>query len=234
MKKWRAYERLVALLSSNEYEDSLTVIPNARVTGLISKRKRQIDILIDYRFNVDLNRRIIIDAKDRKRPIDIKDVESFEGLMKDVCAKRGILVCANGHTKAALRRAQENIGIRIISSDEIDNLDFSSWDNCLHLKCKNGLVLWDAAPGVIVEGTVIIHFIGKCDECGKFHVWCCSCGNRKVLQIEDDWQCACQGPWFWLTSIEKDEDTSGYVSKGSYLLLIMGDASYDVVDRRPM
>lgn len=99
MKAWRTYERLIAKLSTEEYDDTFTVIPNARITGFISKRKRQLDVLIDYRYNTDLERRIIIDAKNRKRAIDIKEVEAFEGLMKDVSAKRGILICSNGYTK---------------------------------------------------------------------------------------------------------------------------------------
>ena len=144
MEKWRVYERIVALLSTEKYDDpSLTVIPNARVTGLISNRKRQIDVLIDYRFEHDLTRRMVIDAKERKRPIDIKEVESFEGLMKDVGAQRGVLVCTNGYTKAAKNRAQKHIGIEIIPAEEIDTFNFNSWDNCLHQKCEDGLVLWD-------------------------------------------------------------------------------------------
>ncbi len=107
MKKWRQYERLVAKLTANDYEADFTVIPNARVKGFISERKRQIDVLVDYRFDSKLSGRVIFDAKYRKRPVDIKEVESFEGLMKDVNAQRGFIVCSNGHTAAALRRAQE-------------------------------------------------------------------------------------------------------------------------------
>lgn len=89
MEKWRILERVVALLTTEKYDDpDLTIIPNAKITGIISNRKRQIDVLVDYRFEQNLKRRLIIDAKERKRPIDIKEVESFEGLMKDVGAQR--------------------------------------------------------------------------------------------------------------------------------------------------
>lgn len=44
MKKWRQYERLIALLTSEDYDSNFTVIPNARITGFISQRKRQIDV----------------------------------------------------------------------------------------------------------------------------------------------------------------------------------------------
>jgi hypothetical protein len=234
MKKWRAYERLVASIIQDECDDSLTLIPNARIIGYISKRKRQIDILIDYRFNTDLKRRVIVDAKDRKRPIDIKEVESFEGLMRDVNATRGYLVCSNGYTKAALLRAQEHIGIRLISSEDVESLDLSAWERCCNSKCEKGLVLWDANPGVIIEGSTLIQSTGKCDECGQFHVWCWNCGSKKNFKLEEDWQCACKGPWFWLTSTEVDNDKIGYSGKGRYLILVMGNGNYEIVDRRPV
>ena len=234
MEKWREFERIVALLLSDEYDSSVfTVIPNARITGFISKRKRQIDVLVDFRYDTDLERRIIFDAKYKSRPIDIKEVEAFEGLMKDVQAKKGYLVCTNGHTKAAFRRAQDHIGIRLLEPEEIDDFNISSWYECRDLKCKNGLVLWDATPGIILNGTVTVNQIGKCDECGKFHVWCWGCGNKKALEIEDDWQCACKEPWFWLTSIECDDEI-GYSSKGNYLIVVTGDGRSEIIDRRPL
>lgn len=234
MKEWKKFERLVALLTSEEYDEkSFTVIPNARITGYISKRKRQIDVLIEYRFDCDLNKRIIIDAKNKKRPIDIKEVESFEGLMKDVNAKRGFLVCASGYTKAALVRAQEHIGIKLISAEQIKDLDLNTWDKCLDKKCNEGLVLWEATPGIFINEIVTVQAVGKCDECGKFHIWCWGCGNRFFLKKEDEWQCACKGPWFWLTSIEPDGEGEN-TSQGNYLLLIFANGAYDIIDRRPM
>ena len=113
-RKWRDYERLLAYLTLDEYDESYTVIPNARIRGFISQRKRQIDILVDYRFDTNLERRIIFDAKLRNRPIDTKQIEAFEGLMKDVNAQRGFIICSNGYTKSALKRAQSHIGIRLV------------------------------------------------------------------------------------------------------------------------
>ena len=234
MNKWRAYERLIAHLTADEYNDhSYTVIPNACVTGYISNRKRQIDVLVDYRYDTKLSTRIIVDAKDRKRAIDIKEVEAFEGLMKDVNAKRGVLVCSNGHTVAALRRAQEHIGIKLVSDEDVENLDLNSWDPCRNFKCSSGLVLWDATPGVFHDNTVTVQATGKCDECGQFHVRCWGCGNRKSLGKEVDWQCACKGAWFWLTAIETEEDDEGFVSKVNYLILVLGNGDANIIDRRP-
>lgn len=231
MNRWKVYERIVALLSTEKYDEpSFTIIPNTRITGLISNRKRQIDVLIDYRFEHDLRRRMIIDAKERKRPIDIKDVESFEGMMKDVGAQRGILICTNGYTKAAKSRAQKHIGIEILPEEEIDTFNFNAWDNCLYQKCKDGLVLWDRYFGVSIQDSpAYVIVTGKCDLCHKFHIWCWSCGNRKVLENEDEWQCSCKEPWFWLTAIEPEEDNT----KSVYLLFCSaGDIK--IIDRMPL
>lgn len=237
MKNWKVYERLVALLIHEEYinQDFYSVIPNAKVTGLISGRKRQLDILIDCRFDSDLTRRIIIDSKLHKRPIDIKQIESFEGLMKDVGAKIGYIVCSNGHTKAALKRAQELINIRIIKEDDLDEFDLNSWDRCKSPKCSKGLILWDKTPGIFHDGTVTIQALGKCDECGKFQIWCWGCGNKHCIEYEDEWRCSCEDrKWFWITTIEPDEDDNGTIYKSHYLILVYFNASWDILDKRPI
>jgi hypothetical protein len=233
MKKWRAYERLIAKLTADEYDDSYTVIPNAKIKGYISRRKRQIDVLIDYRYNTDISRRIVIDAKNRSRPIDIKDVESFEGLMCDVRAQRGFIVCANGYTKAALKRAQDHIGIRLIPAEGVEDLDLNSWDQCVSEECEDGLVLWDATPGIIINEIIYVNCIGKCDECGRFHVWCWSCGEKKDLENEAEWQCSCKGHWFWLTAIENEDEGNSDSNEEVLLILVLGVIP-EVVDRKPL
>lgn len=235
MKHWRVYERLVALLTAENYDNNHTVIPNAKVYGFISKRKRQLDVLVDYRFNTNLNTRIIFDAKFRKRPIDIKEIESFEGLMKDVDAKRGIIVCSNGYTKSALRRAQQHIGINLINADDIENFSLNIFENCNHKSCINGLVLWDFTPGIIIDdGPAYVQATGKCDECGKFNIWCWSCGNKMCIEYESEIKCACDGPWFWLTTIEPEIDDNGNEYKSHYLILVFFNGTYEIIDRRPI
>jgi hypothetical protein len=101
----------------------VSVTPNAKIMGSISGVPRQIDVLIDARWEEGAERRIIFDAKLRKRKVDVKDVESFEGMMRDVRASRGVLLCSSGYTKAALARAQQSIEIRIVTTDEAAKLD---------------------------------------------------------------------------------------------------------------
>jgi hypothetical protein len=235
MKNWRSFERLVALLTNDAYEGdhSFTVIPNAKVKGIISQRKRQIDVLVEHRYRADLTKRIIFDAKNRTRPVDIKEVESFEGFMKDTGAKRGFLVCINGYTKAALKRAQMHIGIKLVTEAEIEDFSLTAFEDCRNEGCASGLVLWDTSPGIEHDGKVTVQGSGKCDECGLFHVWCWGCGQKQYLANEDEWQCACKEPWFWMTCIEPEVDDDGNEGKAVYLLLVSAGNSY-LVDRRPL
>src|SRR3954468_22330294 len=98
MTDWRIYERFVAKLMADQAEHDMTVLPNVKLLGTISGVHRQIDVLIDSRHDHSDSRRIIVDAKRHKRPLDVKKVEEFEGMMRDVQAHHGILVCPNGYT----------------------------------------------------------------------------------------------------------------------------------------
>ena len=113
-QEWRIYERLVARLVADQVATDLCVTPNAFIRGRITGVRRQIDVLIEARNDSDNNRRIIVDAKRRKRKLDVKDVESFRGMMEDVDASHGYLVCPRGHTPAAERRAQTAVRIRLL------------------------------------------------------------------------------------------------------------------------
>src|SRR3546814_2595130 len=76
---WKLYERLIARLMADQLSTEFCVTPNASILGAITGIKRQIDVLIEARHDTDNSRRIIVDAKRRKRKIDVKDVETFRG-----------------------------------------------------------------------------------------------------------------------------------------------------------
>src|SRR5690606_8231798 len=122
---WRVYERNVVCFEVESASMEASVLVNASLVGRISGVKRQIDVLVDARWAEGVERRIVFDAKLRKRKIDVKDVEAFEGLMRDVRASRGVLVCSGGYTKAARARADRNIDLRIMEADEAAELDHS-------------------------------------------------------------------------------------------------------------
>jgi hypothetical protein len=125
---WRTYERPVAAFEVDGADMETSVTPNASLIGTISGAPRQIDVLVDVRFENDSSRRIVFDAKRRTRKVDVKEVESFEGMMRDVGAYRWILVCTKGYTEAARCRADQLIDVRIMDEEEALEHDFAISD----------------------------------------------------------------------------------------------------------
>jgi hypothetical protein len=241
---WEIYERMIARMIADQSGTDLCVTPNAKLIGKISGTTRQIDALIDARHDTDNTRRIIVDAKHRKRKVDVKDVESFLGLMKDANATHGYLVTSSGYTKAAEKRAQMHVSIRIVPVDRLESFDPSTWPRCGHPRCKNGRIFWDGYPELSLKIYPVanprkermtlryLHYVGKCDRCGLFHVWCTTC--NQILLIPYDYEdhygreCPCKLPWFWLASVETDEEGN----KSAELHAILGTGEVITVDRR--
>lgn len=81
------------------------VIHDTHLPGRHSKRDRQIDVLVRQRIGqYEMN--IVLDCKDHGRPVDVKGVEEFHGLLDDVGAHKGALVCPKGFSRAAKERAK--------------------------------------------------------------------------------------------------------------------------------
>jgi len=81
------------------------VLHNVKMHGRLSGKGRQVDVLVREKVGqYDIN--IIIECKDYKRPIDVKGVEEFSGLLNDVGAQKGVLVCPAGFSKTAKGRAK--------------------------------------------------------------------------------------------------------------------------------
>jgi hypothetical protein len=85
---WKEYEREVEAHFRAEYP-SARIEHNVLLDGKLSGTKRQIDLLIKAQI-CDLPIKIVIDAKHRATKIDVKTVEEFLGLVRDVGAHKGI------------------------------------------------------------------------------------------------------------------------------------------------
>lgn len=80
------------------------VLHNVRLTGRRTGASRQIDVLVREKVGqYEIN--IVIDCKDYKHPVDVKGVEEFAGLLDDVGAQKGVLVCPAGFSTNAKVRA---------------------------------------------------------------------------------------------------------------------------------
>jgi hypothetical protein len=80
------------------------VIHDARLPSRSSKGTRQLDVLLRQRVGqYEMN--IALECKDYNRPVDVKGVEEFHGLLQDVGANKGAMVCPRGFTQGAKDRA---------------------------------------------------------------------------------------------------------------------------------
>jgi hypothetical protein len=223
---WRLYERIVAAVEAQYLGIEMSIIPNARIIGCLSGKKRQIDALLDARWGDDISRRIIVDAKRYKTKVDIKDVESLEGMMRDCGAKYGILICPKGCTEGARRRAQDAITIKILALDEVDAFFSSiSFDKCLG-ECRNrhlspsrtGVVFWHSPHGLFYEDLWSILVTGKCDVCHNFHVFCQECGEKFALRDGEEYKCNCKRTWYTLIDEGIDDETGKMINTVRLLL----------------
>lgn len=119
---WKKYEEEIFSLFEEAYPNC-EITHDVEVEGRYSKTKRQIDILIeDY---VAGNRiRIVVDGKYFNKPVDVKSVESFIGMLRDVDAHKGLLISQKGYSKAALARAYNDpndIELDILNFEELEH-----------------------------------------------------------------------------------------------------------------
>jgi len=102
---WEQLEHLVVSIQQQLSPDA-TVSHNVKLDGVDSETKRQIDVLVEQNIG-QYQMRIVIDCKDYSKPVDVKGIEEFQGLVQDVRAQKGALVCPSGYTKSAKRRAKK-------------------------------------------------------------------------------------------------------------------------------
>ena len=117
----RDLELLVAKIQK-QLAPQAEVLHNVKLDGRLTKTKRQIDVLVREKIG-QYEIQIIIDCKDYKRPVDVKGVEEFEGLLRDVGAQKGVLVCPKGFTETAKARAE---GLQIDLYSPVDT-DAHKW-----------------------------------------------------------------------------------------------------------
>lgn len=145
--EWQEYETEVLNECRRVFLNS-DIRNNVHIKGLYSKRMRQIDVLIQ----TDKGFVYVIDAKKYGIKVDVKTVESFIGMIKDVGANYGIIVSEKGFTKAAINRAhigEDNIEIDILNLNELKILQA---EVALPYSGRNGVVI-NAPFGWIIDGT---------------------------------------------------------------------------------
>lgn len=146
---WKGYEKEIYEHFKSQYPDAEITL-DARKIGLYSKVKRQLDILIEQ--YVAGNRlSIVIDGKYFNKKVDVKDVESFIGMLEDIEAHKGLLISKVGFTEAAFNRAHfspSEIELDILNFEELQA--FQS-HGAIPYAGENGALL-PAPFGWIIDG----------------------------------------------------------------------------------
>lgn len=98
-KDWLDLEHLVANIQQS-LAPAAKVEHNVRIKGRTSEVHRQVDVLVTQNIG-QYSMTIAIDCKDYKKPVDVKGVEEFAGMVSDIGANKGVLVCPAGFTETA-------------------------------------------------------------------------------------------------------------------------------------
>lgn len=106
MSKWKEFEQLVYQLQQ-QFSGDAEVVHDATLPGEDSKTNRQIDILVKRTVG-QYPIVIVMECKDYKRAVDVKEVEAFATKLKDVKAHKGALVSGKGFSQAALETAKRH------------------------------------------------------------------------------------------------------------------------------
>ena len=155
---WREYEIYITRHFQRLFPET-SIQHNVRREGLMSKVKRQIDILIEGKVaGFDLS--IIVDCKYFNKKIDVKEVESFLSFLQDLKASKGILITNNGYTEAAYNRATydtQDIELRIINFEDLDQ--FQGFLAIPYSKSECAVV--SAPDGWVVDASGEGHYVAS-------------------------------------------------------------------------
>jgi hypothetical protein len=123
-KKWKKFEEVVADIQ-RELSPEAEVTTNQSLPGKRSNTQRQIDICIKQKVG-QYDILIIVDCKDYKHPLDVREVESFLGMVEDVGANKGALISVKGFSKSAKTRAKE-AGVNLYTLVDAKNEEWKSF-----------------------------------------------------------------------------------------------------------
>jgi hypothetical protein len=211
---WKQYEDYVYEKFRTKYPEH-SVEKNLRVIGKITNQSRQIDIAIRGNF-VGHPLFVAVDCKYYSEKVDVKDIESFIGMLSDIRADFGILVTNRGYTQAALKQADaSHIKLDIVEVDEIENyeIDIEICHECDpgedHLP---GFIEWYGQLDVLGDVEKVAS-IGRCNICNTLYIRCLDCNQvTSIVEAFYDEPVECTGGCGtqFIVSYE-------HLEKGSYL-----------------
>lgn len=143
---WQEYEKKVLEECRRVFLNS-DITYNKHLKGLYSERMRQIDVFI----KTNTEKVYVVDSKMYATKVDVKAVESFIGMIKDVGVDYGIIVSEKGFTKSAIKRAhlgENNIEVDILNLNELTTLQT---EGAIPYSGSNGVAI-NVPFGWIIDG----------------------------------------------------------------------------------
>jgi hypothetical protein len=150
---WREYEHYIHRQLSKIFPEA-DIKHDVKRWGYLSETERQVDIYIKGAvagFDLD----IAVDCKYFSRNIDVKAVDAYVSMLRDIRANKGVLITNAGYSEAAYKRAYndvQDIELRIIEFDDLEQ--FQSFAAipymgpfCAYVPAPAGWVI-DAQPSV--------------------------------------------------------------------------------------
>jgi hypothetical protein len=212
----KQYEWLLSKIFHDNFSSiNDTILPDTRIIGKYSKRSRQIDILVDTN-----EKKIVIECKHHKRPLDLKQVEPFFSMYNDLNVDNAIIISSSGFTKSAKKRVEEfegKIKLEHLNWERAyeNSFEYKSYgkitDICEH--CYEdfisgtevpGLLLWEAGYALEKNKIQFLFAFAKCLKCNEITIYCDSCGVNTL--VGKDEYC-CQEALFFYQFLEDNAMT---------------------------
>lgn len=191
---WQDYQTAV----SEFYEQAEglgNVRSNVMLPDKVTGQLRQVDCLLE----ADVKGHkitILIDAKYHGNKLDVNDIEVVSALANSVGADKAVIVCANGWTDPAAKKAKFNrTDLRLWSVEEaIEYINPDLWMLCP--LCDDGLIIMDSDGAVESSPGVISWWLaGRCNKCRGGVIWCQDCGEQFFAEYGKTQWCNCGHMW---------------------------------------
>lgn len=220
---WQLYEDKVYELLKN--------IPNAIIKKHPTIKGRAFDFSVEVKVNIPFTELFQAefplllggDCKKHKRLLDVKDVDSFAGMLEDAGLSIGILVAESGFGQGANRRAKKSgvILLRfpwdllsLIPTDD-DELE----DYCISCPAADddrpmGMIDWDFNK---YRSEGYGYMTGQCSTCGTFFIKCFDCGGKTgFFEGDFDKGIICSGGCSRISIVDYERDEISSISVDSY------------------
>jgi Restriction endonuclease len=225
--KWQEYQKIVGQLFE-QAEGIGSVHRNIYRPDKVTGQPRQIDAWLEVETK-GMKLGVLIDAKYHKEKIDVKDVEDVLALANAVGAVKSVIVCSNGWTGPAEKKAIfSGMSLKLLTLEgAIDIIEPNKWKLCPD--CQNDFIILDQEGMIEYQGLISWWLAGQCRECKTARVFCQGCGIKVIIPINETFVCTCGHEWgakedgIYLTFEKDSSDEKTFIDLNQMTLKFEGE-----------